>query len=103
MSIGAIAGAVVGSLFGGLQLYSQKKAQDRAAKLAQQQYENARQTALNEEQERAKMQGKEVDVEGLLDGNSTDAFATDLTKGKVKNKLWNPAPTLGGGKPNGGS
>ena len=99
----AIAGAIVGTLFQGFSAYSQAKEQKRAAKLAQQQYENARRTAINEEQERAKMQGKEVDVEGLLDGNATDAFATDLTKGKVKNKLWNPAPTLGGGKPNGGS
>lgn len=91
-----IAGALTGGIFGGLNIYQQKRAQEKADALASQQYENAKRAAQNEEQERAKMNGRDPDINGLLNENTNDRIATDLTGGRVKNKLYRKAPTLGG-------
>ena len=91
-----IAGALTGGIFGGLNIYQQKRAQEKADALASQQYENAKRAAQNEEQERAKMNGRDPDINGLLNENTNDRIATDLTGGRVKNKLYRKALTLGG-------
>ena len=91
-----IAGALTVGIFGGLNIYQQKRAQEKADALASQQYENAKRAAQNEEQERAKMNGRDPDINGLLNENTNDRIATDLTGGRVKNKLYRKAPTLGG-------
>lgn len=91
-----IAGAITGGLFGGLSIYEQKRAAQKADALATQQYEQAKRTALLEEQERAKQNAKEADVEGLLEENEDDDVLTDLTRGRVRNRLYRRAPALGG-------
>lgn len=91
-----IAGLVTGSVFGLANVYTQKRTQEKANALAEKQYENAKTAYQNEQQERAKYNGNEPDIDGLLDDNTNDRIATDLTGGTVKNKLYRKAPALGG-------
>ncbi len=93
----SIAGGIVGAITGGLNLYSQKRQQDREAALAEKQYQATKTAYEQEAQEREKANGKEADVESLLESNtSSSRAATDLTGGKVKTKLFNKTNTLGG-------
>ena len=91
-----IAGLITGGIMGGINVYQQKRAQEKAQALAEQQYENAKTAYETEQQERAKYNGKEPDIEGLLDENTNDRVSTDLTGGTLKNKLYRKAPALGG-------
>ena len=96
--VSGIAGAVVGSLMQIGNFYSQKRAQDKQNALAEKQYQASRNAYLNEEQARAKTEGKEVDLDGLLSDNTmTNPSPTDLTRGKTKLKLYQPSGSLGGG------
>ena len=93
-----IAGLITGSVMQLGNAWSQYESQKKQANLAKKQYELSRQALLNEEQERAKANGKEVDLEGLLaDNTDTNPAATDLTRGKSKLKLYKPTSSLGGG------
>lgn len=93
-----IAGTILGSLMQIGNFYSQKRAQDKQNALAEKQYQASRTAYLNEEQARAKAEGKEVDLEGLLsDNTSSNPSPTDLTRGKAKLKLYQAASSLGGG------
>ncbi len=92
-----IAGGIVGSLTGLLNIYSQKRQQDREMALAEKQYQATKTAYENEAQEREKANGKEVDLDSLLESNTASKRnATDLTGGKVKTKLFNSTNTLGG-------
>lgn len=94
-----IAGLITGSVMQLGNAWSQWDAQRKANNLAKKQYEASRNAYLNEEQARAKADGKEVDLEGLLaDNTSTNPAPTDLTKGKAKLKLYTPSTSLGGSK-----
>lgn len=96
MAQASIAGAIVGGLMGIANGYAQNRALKKQNELAEKQYEAAKQAYQNEEQERAKANGKEVDVDQLLSDNTYDRPATDLTGGKVKQKLYKPVTALGG-------
>ena len=92
-----IAGLVTGSLMQLGNAWAQYDSQRKANNLAKKQYEAARLSYINEEQARAKADGKEVDLEGLLaDNTSTNPSPTDLTRGKSKLKLYQPTTSLGG-------
>lgn len=91
-----ISGLITGGVFGLANAYTQKRAAEKANDLAEKQYENAKTAYQNEQQERAKYNGTEPNIEGLLDENTNDRISTDLTGGTVKNKLYRKAPALGG-------
>lgn len=97
-----IAGLITGSVMQIGNAWAQWDAQRKANNLAKKQYEATRNAYLLEEQERAKADGKDVDLEGLLaDNTTTNPAPTDLTKGKTKLKLYSPTTSLGGSKNDG--
>lgn len=91
-----VIGAITGGAFGLANIWSQHRQQKRASELAQKQFDAARQASINEEQQRAKANARQPDIDDILNSNTTDKFKTDLTGGKVKNKLFKPVGKLGG-------
>ena len=90
-----VIGAILGTITGGLNFFTQQKALKQQEKLAQQQYENTKKAYELEQQERNKQNGKQPDLDALLESNTASArAATDLTGGKVKKtKLFNAGTT----------
>lgn len=97
----AIVGGILGAATGLYQGYQQKRALDRQERLAKQQFELQKQQMEQEEQARNKMNQKEVDIEGLLDDNTSYGLGETILSGanyfkQLKNPLNKKSGLLGG-------
>ena len=99
MDFSSIIGGILGSVAGIFQGFLQKRQNDRQYKLAKQQFALAQQTAQEEEQARNKANQKQVDIEGLLEQNTSTDTGTILSGNsadRVKNPLNKKNDLLGG-------
>lgn len=96
----SIAGAIVGGTLGLWRSYEEKRENDKKLKLAEKQFELAKKTAEQEEQERNKANQKEVDIEGLLNDNTEFNLGNGVLTGpsgaNKKIKLSKKAASFGG-------
>lgn len=93
-----IAGAIVGGITSTLNYAAQQKQLNQEKKLAKKQYAQTQRAFEEEQQERAKVNQKQPDVEALLEQNtSNNRASTDLTGGgtKKKTKLFSGSSQLG--------
>ncbi len=90
MDFSSIIGGILGSVAGIFQGFLQKRQNDRQYKLAKQQFALAQQTAQEEEQARNKANQKQVDIEGLLEQNTSTDTGTILSGNKGADRVKNP-------------
>lgn len=90
-----IAGGILGTLTSLLNFGVQQKFLKQQSELAEKQYQASKTAYELEQQERAKVNGNQPDLEALLDANTGSTRApTDLTGGRVKrSKLFNAGST----------